>query len=111
MVIAALHDSYRLFSPGEVPMVGDVAALVTRIVGGAFRVGIQLAAPFLVFGLVFNLSLGVLSRLMPQMQVFFVGMPLSIMIGFLILLLVVGAMMGGFLGYVQGVLRELAPYS
>jgi flagellar biosynthesis protein FliR len=111
MVIAALHDSYRLFRPGEVPMAGDVAMLVTRIVGGAFRVGIQLAAPFLVFGLVFNLALGVLSRLMPQMQVFFVGIPLSILIGFLILLLVVGAMMGGFLSYVEGVLRELAPYS
>ena len=39
-------------------------------------------------------ALGVLSRLMPQMQVFFVGVPLSILIGFLILLLVVGAMMG-----------------
>src|ERR1051325_4254257 len=62
LVIAALHDSYRLFRPGEVPMVGDVAMLVTRIVGGAFRVGIQLAAPFLVFGLVFNHALGVLSR-------------------------------------------------
>jgi flagellar biosynthetic protein FliR len=111
MVIAALHDSYRLFRPGEVPVAGDIAMLVTRIIGGAFRVGIQLAAPFLVFGLVFNLALGILSRLMPQMQVFFVGMPLSIMIGFLILLLVVGAMMGGFLDYVQGVLRELAPYS
>jgi flagellar biosynthesis protein FliR len=111
MVIAALHDSYRLFRPGEVPAAGDVAMLVTRIVSGAFRVGIQLAAPFLVFGLVFNLALGVLSRLMPQMQVFFVGIPLSILIGFLILLLVVGAMMGGFLGYVEGVLRELAPYS
>jgi flagellar biosynthetic protein FliR len=111
MVIAALHDSYRLFRPGEVPAAGDIAMLVTRVIGGAFRVGIQLAAPFLVFGLVFNLALGILSRLMPQMQVFFVGMPLSIMIGFLILLLVVGAMMGGFLDYVQGVLRELAPYS
>jgi flagellar biosynthetic protein FliR len=43
--------------------------------------------------------------------VFFVGMPLSILIGFLILLLVVGAMMSGFLAYVEGVLRELAPYS
>jgi flagellar biosynthetic protein FliR len=111
MVIAALHDSYRLFRPGEVPMAGDIAMLVTRIVGGAFRVGIQLAGPFLVFGLVFNLALGILSRLMPQMQVFFVGVPLSILIGFLILLLVVSAMMGGFLDYVQGVLRELAPYS
>ena len=84
---------------------------MTNTVASAFRVGIQLSGPFLVFGLVFNIALGVLSRLMPQMQVYFVAVPLSIMIGFLILLIVVGAMMGGFLGYVGGVLRELAPYS
>jgi flagellar biosynthetic protein FliR len=111
MVIAALHDSYRLFRPGEVPIVSDVTMLVTNIVASAFRVGIQLSGPFLVFGLVFNIALGVLSRLMPQMQVYFVAVPLSIMIGFLILIVVVGAMMGSFLGYVGGVLRELAPYS
>jgi flagellar biosynthetic protein FliR len=111
MVIAGLHDSYRLFRPGEVPVVSDVTRLVTDTVAGAFRVGIQLSGPFLVFGLIFNIALGVLSRLMPQMQVYFVAVPLSIMIGFLILLVVVGAMMSGFLGYVGGVLRELAPYS
>ena len=63
------------------------------------------------FGLLFNLGLGVLSRLMPQMQVFFVGMPLSIMVGFLILLLVIGAMMMTFLDSVETVLRVLAPRS
>src|SRR6188472_2998255 len=97
LIIAGLHDSYRLFQPGEVPVAADMAALVTNTVGGAFRVGIQLAAPFLVFGLVFNVALGVLSRLMPQMQVYFVAVPLSIMIGFLILFIVVGAMMTSFL--------------
>src|SRR5881227_2966015 len=111
LVIAGLHDSYRLFRPGEVPAVADVTMLVTNTIAGAFRVGIQLSAPFLVFGLVFNIALGVLSRLMPQMQVYFVAVPLSIMIGFLILLIVVGAMMASFLGYVGGVLHELAPYS
>ena len=63
------------------PPTGDVAALITRTVAGAFRIGIQLSAPFLVFGLVFNIGLGVLSRLMPQMQVFFVALPLSILLG------------------------------
>jgi flagellar biosynthetic protein FliR len=111
LVIAALNDSYSLFRPGEVPVIGDVAALLTGTVTSAFRIGVQLAAPFLVFGLLFNLGLGVLSRLMPQMQVFFIGMPLSILVGFLILLLVVGAMMMTFLGYVEGVLHELAPRS
>jgi flagellar biosynthetic protein FliR len=111
LVIAALDDSYTLFHPGEIPLLGDVAALTTRTVAAAFRIGIQLSAPFLVFGLLFNLGLGVLARLMPQMQVFFVGLPLSILLGFLILILVLAAMMTSFLGSVEGVLHELAPHS
>jgi flagellar biosynthetic protein FliR len=111
LVIAALNDSYNLFEPGEVPAVGDVAALMTKTVSGAFRIGIQLSAPFLAFGLLFNIGLGVLSRLMPQMQVFFVALPLSILIGLLFLLLVLGTMMGLFLDYVGGVLHELAPHA
>ncbi len=111
LVIAALDDSYTLFQPGEVPLTGDMAALTTRTIASAFRIGVQLSAPFLVFGILFNLGLGILSRLMPQMQVFFVGMPLSILVGFLILLLVLGAMMTTFLGSVEGVLRELAPHA
>ncbi len=111
LVIAALNDSYSLFEPGEVPATGDVAALVTKTVSGAFRIGIQLSAPFLVFGLLFNLGLGVLSRLMPQMQVFFVALPLSILLGFLFLVLVLGSMMGLFLDYAGGVLHELAPHA
>ena len=57
--------------------------------------------------MVFNIGLGVLARLMPQMQVFFVGLPLSILLGLLFLLLLLGAMMGFFLDYVGGVLHAL----
>ncbi|OYX79853.1 MAG: flagellar biosynthetic protein FliR [Bradyrhizobium sp. 35-63-5] len=109
LVIIALNDSYAIFAPGQMPLVGDVAKHITAIVAGAFRIGIQLSAPFLVFGLLFNLGLGVLSRLMPQMQVFFIGLPLSILLGFLMLVLVIGAMMGTFNGYLENVLGELAP--
>ena len=111
LVIAALNDSYRIFAPGASIMVGDVAKLMTDTVGGAFKVAIQLSAPFLIFGLLFNLGLGVLSRLMPQMQVFFIGLPLSILLGFLILIVVVGAMMGTFLEFLAAILRQIAPYS
>src|SRR2546429_79141 len=84
LVIAALNESYRIFSPGELMPSGDVAALATRAFATAFKIGMQLSAPFLVFGLVFNIGLGVLARLMPAMQVYFVGVPLSIMAGCLI---------------------------
>jgi flagellar biosynthetic protein FliR len=109
LVIAALNDSYYIFAPGEVPIVGDIAKHITQVVAGSFKIGIQLSAPFLVFGLLFNLGLGVLSRLMPQMQVYFIGMPLSILLGLMLLLAVIGAMMGLFTGYVEGVLNDLAP--
>src|SRR5712671_4480725 len=106
LVIAALNDSYSIFSPGEMMPSGDVAALATRAFAAAFRIGLQLSAPFLVFGLVFNIGLGVLARLMPQMQVYFVGVPLSILAGFLIFALVLTAMMGTFLDYFVGVMHD-----
>ena len=109
LVIAALNESYRIFSPGELMSSGDVAALATRAFAAAFKIGMQLAAPFLVFGLVFNIGLGVLARLMPQMQVYFVGVPLSILAGFLIFALVITAMMGTYLNYFTGVMHELIP--
>ncbi len=109
LVIAALNESYRIFSPGEVMPSGDVAALATRAFATAFKIGLQLSAPFLVFGLVFNIGLGVLARLMPAMQVYFVGVPLSIMIGFVIFGIVLAGMMGTYLNYFTSVMHELTP--
>src|SRR5271154_6707742 len=109
LVIAALDDSYRIFAPGEFMPSGDVAALATQAFATAFKIGVQLAAPFLVFGLVFNIGLGVLARLMPQMQVYFVGVPLSILAGFLVFSFVLVAMMGAFLNYFNGVMHDLTP--
>ncbi|MHC2461328.1 flagellar biosynthetic protein FliR [Bradyrhizobium embrapense] len=109
LVIAALSESYRIFSPGEIMPTGDVASLATSAFSAAFKIGLQLSAPFLVFGLVFNIGLGVLARLMPQMQVYFVGVPLSIVVGFLIFGVVLAAMMNTYFDYFNGVLRQLAP--
>jgi flagellar biosynthetic protein FliR len=111
LVIAALNDSYTIFAPGDLMPSGDVASLATRAFALAFKIGVQLSAPFIVFGLVFNLGLGLLARMMPQMQVYFVGVPLSILAGFLILGLTLAALMGVFLDYFGAVLHELAPLS
>lgn len=109
LVIAALNESYKVFSPGELLPSGDVASLATKAFAVAFKIGLQLSAPFLVFGLVFNIGLGVLARLMPQMQVYFVGVPLSIFAGFLILVAVMSIMMGTFMDYFTDVLMQLMP--
>jgi flagellar biosynthetic protein FliR len=109
LIIAALSDSYKIFAPGESMLTGDVASLATQAFAAAFKIGLELSAPFLVFGLVFNIGLGVLARLMPQMQVYFVGAPLSILAGFLILAIVLAAMMGTFLDYFIRVMHDMMP--
>ncbi len=106
LLFAALYDSYELFRPGAVLPFGEFAEMAVRVVAGSFRVGIQLAAPFLVFGLVFYLGLGVLSRLMPQLQVFFLAMPANIMIAFLLLMLLLSSMMMWYLDYFTSTIQQ-----
>jgi flagellar biosynthetic protein FliR len=108
LAIGALDESYNIFKPGAVLPTGDVAELMIGTVSGAFRVGVQLAAPFLVFGILFNVGLGVLARLMPQLQVFFLGLPASILIGFAMLLVLVAVLMNTFLAYLGTVLSQIA---
>jgi flagellar biosynthetic protein FliR len=108
VAIAALANSYQAFAPGVVPATGDALQLSVKMVADAFRIGVQLSAPFLLFGLVFNVGLGLLARLMPQLQVYFLAMPLSIFGGFIILMVLVGAMMGVYLDFIGGVLGTLA---
>jgi flagellar biosynthesis protein FliR len=104
--IRGMHDSYTLLMPGEVPAVEDAVQLVMKAFVASFKIGIQISAPFLVFAIVFNVGLGVLSRLMPQMQIFFVAMPATIIIGTLILLAAMGVMMNVFLTHFAAVLGQ-----
>jgi flagellar biosynthetic protein FliR len=107
VAIAAIHESYRLLPPGNMPPMGDVLALAVRAATQGFTLAVQIAAPFIVFGLLFNLGLGVLARMMPQLQVFFLAVPASILGGMLVLLAVVGVMMSVFLDNLGGFLRQL----
>lgn len=99
LAIGAIEGSYRMLPPGGAFPTGDLAELAIRYTSGAFLMGLQLAAPFVVFGFVVTASIGLLARLMPQLQVFFVAMPINILAGFLIMMLLLGSMMTAFLNF------------
>src|SRR6478752_4973855 len=42
LAIAAMNDSYTIFQPGALPLMGDAAQHVTRVIATAFRIGVQL---------------------------------------------------------------------
>ena len=63
-----------------------------------------MSAPFLAFGLIFYLGIGILARLMPQVQIFFVAMPANIAIGLILLALLMSSIMMWYLTYVRDTL-------
>ena len=106
--LQGLVGTYRIMPAGAAPMLEDVASMGTMVVAQAFAVGMQMAAPLIAFGLVFYLALGVLSRLMPQVQIFFVAMPLNIFAGLAILTLSLGAIMGVWFRHMEMLAQGLA---
>ncbi len=97
LLIAGIENSYTAFPPGHLPPADGMLKLAIGAVSGLFTVGLQMSAPFLVFGLVLYGAAGVLSRMMPQLQIFFIAMPLSILAGFVLLALSLSTMMLWFL--------------
>jgi flagellar biosynthesis protein FliR len=102
LAIGAVAGSYRLIPPGHALPTGDMAQLAINLTSGSFALGFQLAAPFLVFGFALTAGIGVLARLMPQLQIYFVAMPINILVGFLLMALILGSMMTLFLDYYSG---------
>jgi flagellar biosynthetic protein FliR len=105
LAIGAISGSYTLLPPNQAFPAGDMAEMTLNLVSGSFALGLQLASPFIVFGLLIYATLGVLSRLMPQLQIFFLAMPVSILTGFVLLMLFLGVMMTAFLDFFAGQMR------
>ncbi|MBI3496795.1 MAG: flagellar type III secretion system protein FliR [Proteobacteria bacterium] len=105
LVLRALVDSYTLFRPGSPPMFGDMAFMFAQLVSQSFKMALQIAMPFVVLGLLFNVVLGLISRLMPQIQIFFVGIPVQLLGGVLILGLTSSAVVTFFLANFQDTLQ------
>ena len=81
MMLRALVESYGMFTPGILPAIEDMSESISQLIARAFLIGVQLSGPFIVGGLIFYLGIGLLARLMPQVQIFFVAMPLQVLFG------------------------------
>ncbi len=107
VALMAIRDSYMIFSPKEPLMFGDAAEMAVQSAASAFVIGIQMSAPFIVLGLVFYLGMGILGRMMPQLQVFFVIMPATIWVGLILFALLLMMMMGWYLTHFESELQAV----
>ncbi len=97
IVIQALVESFKM-----VPLAGGVINTLlvmdyTNLISEAFNIGIRLSAPFIITILVANIILGMLSKAMPGMNVFMIGMPFKIFIGLSLFIVIIHAYYNVFL--------------
>ncbi len=108
LFIAGLVGSYQTIAPMKPLIMGDFAQMAVRTVGDSFALGLQLAAPVVVFALIFNLASGLVARVMPAFQVFFAAAPLSVILGLSIFALSLGVMGTVFIDRYRAVARVFA---
>ncbi len=85
LLIEALNTSYAIF-----PLAGEKLAFSRMIVGSAgqiFSIALRVSAPVVIGLLLSDVVLGIMSRAIPQMNVFFVALPLQLAFGMLLLFL------------------------
>jgi flagellar biosynthesis protein FliR len=93
LLIMAVVESYQTFKPGAPLPVSDMAEHIAKVVERSFVIGFQMATPFVVAGMLFSLALGLLSRLAPQIQVFFLFMSVQVALGLFLFAVTLSAIM------------------
>ena len=100
LFLLIISKSYVAFPTGTVPTVSVLTSGVIAAGSAMLIAGLRLAAPMLAAFLVLMVALALLARLVPEMNILFISMPMRIGLGLL--------MAGTFLPFVNGYVTELA---
>ncbi|WP_336043101.1 flagellar biosynthetic protein FliR [Pseudooceanicola nanhaiensis] len=95
VIIGAMVMSYEVFPAGRI-MPADLSEQIVKAVSQSFYLGLSIAAPFYVLGMLLNLALGLSNRMMPNLPVFFVAAPVLIVSALIVLVVSVPSMLGQF---------------
>jgi flagellar biosynthetic protein FliR len=98
-LLRSMVATYDLFPPGSPVPVGDMLENFAHSMSRSFRVGIEMASPFMIIGILMYVALGLMQRLMPQVQLFLIMMPVQIWGGMFMLSVTITAIMGLWLRY------------
>ncbi|MEW5995311.1 MAG: flagellar biosynthetic protein FliR [Candidatus Zixiibacteriota bacterium] len=108
LVLSAFADSYEVMPPGVVAMVSSVGELIIKYTAYVFIIALKMAAPVMITLFLTDVALGTIAKTMPTMNVFFVGFPVKIGVGLLVIALslpVFSYVLQRGMGYLDGELR------
>ena len=100
LLLKVLHKSFELFPPGQIPSIATLTGNIYEATTMMLAASLQLAAPILAALLMLMFILAILSRLVPDMDIFFISFPLRIALGFVMLI--------AFVPFIDGFVSETA---
>lgn len=101
LMLRGIADSYGVFIPGRQLPFEDLAFITTDMLSHSFVAAFKIAAPMVVVGLAMYLAAGVMGRLMPAMQVFFILVPVQVMVSFHVLMITLSAGMMYYISHFE----------
>jgi flagellar biosynthetic protein FliR len=106
-LISALVGFYRLIPPGTVAWVPDSAATTVAVVAHSFDLALRLSAPFILAAIAWHVAIGLVARLVPRLQIFFVALPGQIALSLLLLAAVAAPTIGAWVEAVHAGFNSL----
>lgn len=103
VLLTVLIEGFRVWPMGVAMPVDELAGAIVNLGAWMFLGGVMIAMPAVVSLLVVNIAFGVMSRAAPQLNVFSLGFPFSLLFG----LIIVWMMLGGWLPQFEGLAAEL----
>jgi flagellar biosynthetic protein FliR len=94
--LAALAGSYQLIPPGALLPAADSTATAVAAVGAAFKLALRIASPFILVSIVWHVATGLLARLVPRLQVYFIAMPAQIVGGIVLLMVLMSGLLAAW---------------
>ena len=110
LMLRGITESYSVFVPGKYPPLADFVGSIAHTVSDSFSLAIQISAPSIIIGTLLFLGAGIISRLMPNVQVFFIIIAPQLMIGFFVLIATFSAMMLFYMEFYKDHLLSIMGY-
>lgn len=108
LMLSAVIDSYSIFPVGAPLPVADFSNFLSETLNKSFIMGFKIGSPFIAFTVVFYVGMGLVSRLMPQLNIFFLSLPLQIYLGLSLLFITAPMMILWFMKYFEESIEQFA---
>lgn len=92
-LLRAVMDSFQVALPGQLGLSGINLEGILFLFSHSFKIAFSIAAPMLIVLLVVDIVMGLISRSVPQINVFMLGMPLKSLLGMVLFLFLASSFM------------------